>query len=251
MIHERFPSLFVGNKTARAKHRTITQATHIIAISEWTKRDLMELYGMDGHNISVVYHGVDANALRLMQPVANLPETYVLFTGQRSGYKNFMNFLDAMAIVLNQFKEVQLICTGPAFTPMEVAEIQRRGLNERVRNMFVNQNQLSYLYHHALCFVFPSIAEGFGFPILEAFAAECPIALSRSSCFPEIADEAGLYFDPNDPQNMADVIVSLISDEKLAQNMRKLGAERVKLFTWQRAAHETAEVYRKVLKKKL
>ena len=96
-------------------------------------------------------------------------------------------------------------------------------------------------------FVFPSYYEGFGIPILEAFEAECPVALSRSSCFPEIAGEAAVYFNGEESQSIYNTISNLIEDESLRNELKKRGIKRCKDFSWEKSAAKLTEIYRSVL----
>ena len=99
-------------------------------------------------------------------------------------------------------------------------------------------------YRNALCFVYPSFYEGFGIPILEAFANECPVALSNASCFPEIGGNAASYFEPDDVRSMRECIWDLIRDQDLRKDLIEKGKNRAKLFSWEKAAEKTAEIYR-------
>ena len=119
------------------------------------------------------------------------------------------------------------------------------GLEGAVSSRFVSDNQLAYLYQHALCFVFPSLYEGFGIPVLEAFASGCPVLLSNASCFPEVGGDAALYFDPYNPEEMAKTIENVVSDSNLRTQMIQRGHERVKAFSWDKTAAQTAEFYKK------
>ena len=106
--------------------------------------------------------------------------------------------------------------------------------------------QMASLYRHALCFVFPSHYEGFGIPILEAFSNGCPICLSNASCFPEIAGDAALFFNPNDAQSMSDTLRELVTNETLRKELSAKGYERVKEFSLEKMVSDTCNVYRKL-----
>jgi glycosyltransferase involved in cell wall biosynthesis len=107
----------------------------------------------------------------------------------------------------------------------------------------VSDAQLNQLYRKAQAFVFPSRYEGFGFPILEAFGQRCPVVLSNASCFPEIAQDAALYFDPNDAAELHDQLLRVLRDRQLRQSLVQAGENRVGDFTWEQAAARTHQVY--------
>ena len=124
--------------------------------------------------------------------------------------------------------------------------IDELGLKDRVTSMKVNDRDLAELYARAEMFVYPSLYEGFGIPILEAFSCQCPVALSNTSCFPEIADNAGLYFDPYSETSIADAIITLLEDKQVCKELIKRGNDRLKLYSWERASRQTETVYREI-----
>jgi glycosyltransferase involved in cell wall biosynthesis len=142
--------------------------------------------------------------------------------------------------------QIFLYCTGNSFTEEERSLINKLELNDLVINKgIVSDNQLANLYHFAACFVYPSLYEGFGIPILEAFKHRCPVALSNTSCFPEIARDSALYFDPNDTKSISNTIIKVIENrEKLIE----LGTKRMYDFSWEKAAQETEYVYKWAVK---
>lgn len=247
MIHEKFADMFDANDPTREyKKKTVLNADKVIAISNQTKQDLIELYGMDEEKIQVVYlgHSVDINAV---SEVKGLPSNYVLYVGARGGYKNFGTFLKAFAMLAHDNPDLSLVCTGGSFTAEEQAQITSLHLSERVFRFFVSDSQLTYLYRKARCFIFPSLYEGFGIPILEAFAAGCPIALSNTSCFPEIAREGGIYFDPYKVDSMVHALSVLLNDDVCRDEQIARGYEVLKQYSWKKMAEETADIYRSLL----
>ncbi len=242
-IHERFPQYFGdAAKVIERKRRVISEADAIIAISEHTKKDLMEIYALPSDRITVVYHG--ATKMAVPQTVADLPGRYVLFVGERRSYKNFHRFARAFALLSGKDPDLWLVCAGKPFSPEETAYLKKLGIEGRSRSMFATDGQLTYLYRHALCFVYPSIYEGFGLPILEAWGAGCPIALSEASCFPEIAGDGGEYFDPLSHQSIADAISRVVYDGEHRADLQGRATRLLPAFTWDRTAGQTASVYR-------
>ncbi len=247
MIHERFPESFSPHDPTRNdKRKLVFAADHVIAISESTKRDLLDMYGLPEDKITVVYHGRTTDNV-VPEKIEGLPEHYVLFVGDRNRYKNFGRMAEAFAIVKRRYPEMKLICTGRPFGKDEHEMFRSLGIEGSVGQMFVSDGQLRYLYSNADCFVFPSLFEGFGFPVLEAFSAGCPIAMSNTSSLPEIGGDGGLYFDPLSAEDMSDKILQLIDDRTLRDKLTARGREIAGTFTWERTAAQTAEVYRSLL----
>lgn len=245
MIHEKFPQQFSGDITIEYKRESILHASKIIAISKQTKIDLVDIYGIPENKIEVVYLGHSMDISR-EETVHNLPPSYILFVGSRFGYKNFALFLKAFKQLTELNPEISLVCTGSDFTSDEYALIRTLRLEKKIVRLFVSDAQLTYLYRHALCFVFPSLYEGFGIPILESFACGCPIALSNTSCFPEIAQNAGTYFNPFDIDSIIEAIHKLISDKEYCATQVAMGYKVLKQYSWKKMTEETALVYKSI-----
>lgn len=245
MTYERFPELFgTSDPVIAQKRESIVGADKIIAISEKTKADIMDIYNLSGDNIEVIYHGYSINP-RSAEGVDGLPEHYVLYVGQRYHYKNFERFLRSFAVVNQRNPEVKLVCTGQQFNNEERKLITDLRLDGVVTSMFVTDNQLAYLYSKALCFVFPSLYEGFGIPILESMACGCPVALSDASCFPEVAGEAAVYFNPYEIEDMAETIWRITEDSGLRKTLIAKGLGKAKDFSWEKTAIQTAGFYKR------
>lgn len=236
MIHELFPIIGSLNKKSLLEH-----SAQIIAISQNTKKDILKFYPqMPEEKISVVYLGTSWDVLEKVVERQN----YILFTGQRHFYKNFSNFILAIAPLLIKY-DLQLKCTGGHFTSEETDLLKQQNIFEKTSVAFADEHELKDLYANALCFVFPSLYEGFGIPILEAFACGCPLVCSNISCFPEIAENAAEYFDPNSINDMREKIDRVISSKTLQDNLVAKGFDRLKAFSWRKCAEQTARVYEK------
>jgi glycosyltransferase involved in cell wall biosynthesis len=242
MIHELFFHYYQNDKMIlKNKKMCILNANRIIAISENTKKDILKFYPkIDHEKITVIYHGISYDILESNKKPEE--KSYVLYTGQRNEYKNFTAFVIAVAPLLLKY-DLRLICTGQSFTKFELALLEKEKINNRTTCAFVPDNELPSLYAKALVFVFPSLYEGFGFPILEAFAAGCPAVLSNTSCFPEIAEDAAAYFDPHSVDDMRSIIEKVIISQSLRSSLIHKGKEQVKKYSWKKCAEETAKVY--------
>lgn len=243
MTFERYPqNVLIYDRTIPNKKRLIAEADHIIAVSENTKRDIVEILGTDPSKISVVHHGY--------KPVTNVApqlfDRYVLYVGDRRGYKNFFPWLESILPILRTDASLDVVCTGSPFTVAEIKQFEEWGIGDRLHHIAANDAQMASLYRHAQCFVFPSHYEGFGIPILEAFNSGCPVCLSNASCFPEVAGDAAIYFNPNDAQSMQDTLKEVLTSQNLREELRQKGMLRGKEFSLKRMVEQTCNVYRKL-----
>ncbi len=247
MIHEKFPFYFSdAEKVIKQKKEVISNANRIIAISENTKKDIIELLHINPDKIDVIYHSTSMKRYNDKYSL-QLPLRYILFVGDRAPYKNFERFIEAISLVLPQYKDLSVVCTTPSFNKKEDTLIQNLNLTDRIHQIKASDKELSELYSRAELFVFPSLYEGFGIPILEAYACQCPVALSNTSCFPEIAGKAGIYFDPYSPNSIANSIMEILNNEKTKAQLINEGNKRLELYSWEKAALKTENVYKKIL----
>lgn len=245
MIPELHPELFPVPHRGTSKKRFIEQADLILCISETTKRDLIELYGVPSAPIAVT----PLSAGPMFQPglprPAWAPEAYLLFVGARWAYKDFDVLLKAVAAAPAESRELCLVAVGGGdFRPDEIDLIDRLGLSRRVRQVRADDATLAGLYCHAQCFVFPSRYEGFGIPTLEAMACGCPVISARSPAHIEVGGEAAWYFEPGNVDELSAAINRVHSDWKAVSNLRAAGPARAATFTWMECAAKTAAAYR-------
>jgi glycosyltransferase involved in cell wall biosynthesis len=238
MIHENYGH---DEKTLFIKKKLILTSNHIIAISKNTKNDIIKHFPEVENKITVVYHGCTFQQLEKINP----KERYILFTGLRINYKNFNTFLEAVVPLLFKY-DFKLICTGYPFTDKENNLFDSLKIKNNISYIVASENQLIELYSKATAFVFPSLYEGFGIPILEAFASNCPAILSNTSSLPEIGGDAAVYFDPNSIDDMRNQIERVITSSALQNELIKKGKEQVKKFSWEKCAKETMDVYKKI-----
>ncbi|MCU0289794.1 MAG: glycosyltransferase family 4 protein [Acidobacteria bacterium] len=228
----------------------IENADSIIAISENTKKDIINITHADSDRIHVIYLGnpfekVNDTIPKNFPPLGGKP--YLLFVGTRSGYKNFIFFIKSIAKLLRRNQELHVCCAGwMPFTAQEKKVFQERNILNKVHYIQIKDNDLRYLYENARAFVFPSLYEGFGFPVLEAFACKCPALLSNQSSLPEVGGDAALYFDPRDSASLLKVVERVISNDDLRMQMIQKGSERVKIFSWEKTANATKKIYENV-----
>jgi len=253
MTLEILPEYFVFDKNAEntinTKKYLIEKASRIIAISENTKKDILKLTNIDENKIDVVYHGQPFESVENQDKIDYLPENYILFVGQRSKYKNFVSFISAISNFLLKDENLYLICAGGFnFSRTEKEIINSLNLTEKIIYTGIeNENKLITLYKNAICFVFPSLYEGFGFPVLESFQCNCPLVCSNTSSFPEVAGEASEYFDPYDTESIKHALNKVLYDTNLRKSLIIKGQDRLKLFSWEKTAQQTKNVYKKVV----
>lgn len=241
MIHELYDGTYVRDDGTKNNTRILCErAAKIIAVSENTKNDITRLLGISEKKVTVVHH---ATTLHYNNSPRLHGRPYLLYVGAREGYKNFARFMVAVAPILLRL-DIDLVCAGGGpFSSDEHSALRTYGLMDRVVQLpFFTQDELASLYHFAEVFCYPSLYEGFGIPILEAFSCGCPVAASSTSCFPEIAGPAAEYFDPTKAESIVQAVETVIENRK--QELVRLGSEQLSRYSWERSAFATLDVYR-------
>ncbi|MGA2612706.1 MAG: glycosyltransferase family 1 protein [Spirochaetia bacterium] len=243
MIHELYPEHVRDDGTAANKRLLCNRASLIIAVSANTKKDLCRLLDIAPEKVTVIPH---ATSLTFNGSPRMVDRPYLLYVGERSGYKNFETFLQAAALLLPRH-DLELVCAGGGnFSRVESGAFRQHGIIDRVRYFTtLSSAQLANLYHFASVFVYPSLYEGFGMPLLEAFACGCPVAASASSSIPEVAGEAAELFDPRSIDSVASAVEKVLCSPSRSRQLVEAGAARLTYFSWQKAAAQTLEVYKK------
>lgn len=249
MIHELYSSQFPDAEEVKEnKLKVCKAADRLIAISENTKRDIMDIWGIEESRIDVVHHGQMWED-DLQEIAVELPFTgdYLLYVGDRlAEYKNFRNFAIGVAPVLKKYG-LHLVCTGRDFSKSEMELLHQLGIADITVSRTVTDGVLLWLYRHAACFIYPSYYEGFGIPILEAFQAGCPMLLNRASCFPEIATDAAAYFEDALPESLYESLCALLDDSERRKQLCIKGKERLKLFSTHNMLERTKLAYERTM----
>ncbi len=225
--------------------KVIKNANRIISISENTKKDLLNTFDINPDKIDVIYHGYNKKNSRAKS--TNYFGKYILYVGDRGSYKNFILFIEAVSGLLQKEKDIKVVCVGKPFNSEELDLLLRLKVADQLFALNVDEEKLNDLYAQALVFVYPSLYEGFGMPILEAFSNDCPLCVSNTSCFPEIAGNAASYFDPTDAGSILKAIERVIFNEEYAQQLRRAGKKRLTDFSWKKTAEMTLKSYEKTL----
>lgn len=250
MIHERFPEYFPRwDKTTATKRLAVARADHVICISDTTRRDLLEIDNVRPDKVSVVHLGFDSPHAEDIPTESLIDGPYLLHVGIRSGYKNFQRLLEAYACNPALHKQFRLVCFGGGkFSHTE--EQQRKKLHlEKDRLMWMGgkDSVLMQLYRHAAAFIYPSLYEGFGIPPLEAMAHDCPVVCSTGGSISEVVGDAGEFFDPFDTATISKAIENVTGSQAHASELRALGRQRIRRFTWEQCASGTHAVYSALL----
>lgn len=239
--------------------RTVKWAAHIITISNFSKVEIIKHFGLPADSISVIPLGVDTRwfhdiSLEQMSGVVtrlDLPKKYFLSIGTLQPRKNVRRVIEAYQSLPYKVRNmVPLLIVGRHGWKCEdiVDALERQAYGSTVRWLkYLSDNDLLIVMKRATALVFPSLLEGFGLPVLEAFAAGTPVITSNISSLPEVAGDAAIMVDPFDTQAISEAMLDIINDEELANTLKKKGTQRAKEYTWDRTAAMTIEVYRQVL----
>jgi glycosyltransferase involved in cell wall biosynthesis len=221
--------------------RSVARAARVLAVSEWTKRDLVERYGVSEEKVVVTPNGVD----EIFRPNGGAPERapYALFVGAIQPRKDPLTALRALALLDG---DLGLIVVGPEKRGADEVRtaVRTLGLTSRVEFAgHVEHDELAALYRGAACLVFPSRYEGFGLPMLEAMASGTPVVAAATGALPEIAGGAAVLVEPADPAALAGGIERALADR---ERLVAAGLERARLFRWDETARRTLDVYREL-----
>jgi glycosyltransferase involved in cell wall biosynthesis len=223
------------------------KADAIIAISEYTKRQLIELLEIPSSRIYTIKHGIDPffqecapeeEKLEIRKKY-NLPASYLLFVGTQEPRKNLSVLIEAFRRIRD--RNVHLVLAGPAGWSVEQDELT----GERIlRTGYVSKQDLRAMYQQAVAVVFPSVEEGFGLPLLEGMASRVPVIASRIPVFQEICNDSCAYFDPERPEELRNAIDEIVDNPELRKELIEKGIQRLKNFSWKETARKTLELYR-------
>jgi len=243
----------VPHRYARYIRDSVERADRIIAVSETTRRDVCELFGTDPDRVIVVPEGapvsfeaISDQAFAALRRGWGLPERYFLFVGTLEPRKNLPRLVRAFGRAASRIDTpVGLLLAGRPGWAMEELEGEIRRCPAPVAAPgYIPVSVRNAALSGAIALAMPSLWEGFGLPVLEAFSAGTPVIASDAGALPEVAGNAALFVDPEDEEGLADALVRLATDGEVATNLVRRGTERVAEFTWERTARETLEVYR-------
>ena len=235
--------------------RSVRRADHVLADSQATKDDLIELYSTPAEKITVLLSGVDAR----FQPTENpkvrekygIPQRpYIFSVGTVQPRKNYARLIHALAALRGRGVDVVLVIAGGKgwLEDPIYAAIEEAGVSDYVHFIgFADDADLPALYTEALITALPSLYEGFGIPVLESMACGTPVLTSNVSSLPEVAGDAAITVDPNDLDAIVDGLQRLVDDERLRSTLIERGLARAKQFTWDRSAQQLRDIYTRML----
>ncbi len=242
--------------------KLIENCNSLIVDSHSTKEDLVSNFGVNDNKIDVIPLGVDTSFFYPRTPEETetifkkygIPTRYILYTGDDNARKNLKNLIIAYGRISSEIPH-SLVLVGP-INKSKVREIidgcpgsgnfKKQLLSRVITSGYVDYEDLPTIYSGASAFVFPSLYEGFGLPVLEAMACGTPVITSNTSSLPEVVGDAGIYINPLHPKEIAVNILKVLEDNALQEKLKKIGFERARKFTWEETVEKTIQVYKKI-----
>jgi glycosyltransferase involved in cell wall biosynthesis len=258
---EHYPQFFSAHQRAWSKvliRSSAKKADHIITVSEYSKRDLVETYGIRAEKISVTYEGAGeefapADRQKAKDEIARkypIGGDFVLYLGRLQARKNLMRLVNAYAHIRKAGFPHKLVLAGQQDTLFEPVCSRIRELkleNEIVLPGYVAAADVPTFYNAAEVFVYPSLFEGFGLPIMEAMACGTPVVTSRGSSLEEVAGDAAVLVDPLDELSIAEALKRVLAEPELRRSLGQAGLRRSRQFSFANAARQTIGVYERVM----
>ncbi len=243
--------------TQRMKH-ALQKADGIVTISRFTAQQMTERFDVEGERIKIVYPGIDQSfwenveqkRLQQTKEYYGLPPDFLLFVGASERRKNLLNLLEALKIIHTRYKKIPLLLIGPKGQDYEKVrtKIRQLELDAWVKMFgYLDDDELKNFYWLASAFLYPSLWEGFGIPLLEAMACGVPVVTSQTSALPETGGDAAVYSDPKNPEDIAEKTIQVLEDNILRERLQSAGKKRIQSFRWENAASNLLHFYEFVM----
>ncbi len=259
--HRHFPQFFTTEhlRFREALLQQVFKLSRIIVTSaRWVRDDLVKQYSLPLEKIvvaplaapTIAYQAVNDESLSRVRQIYRLPDAFILYPAMTYQHKNHVGLLEALALLRDRDNiYIPLVCTGIQrhFWPYIQQRLKVLNLSKQVTFLgYLPPQDLRALYRAARLLVFPSLFEGVGMPVLEAFYEQLPVACSNIESFTEYAGDSALFFNPTSPAEIANAVNSLWHDANLRDQLRIRGLERTQLYSWERTARIYRAVYRSV-----
>jgi len=235
--------------------RSVRKAAGVFAVSENTKRDIIRYTGCDPATVTVTYEAADPSyrrvddpeCLRMVREKYDLPARFVLYTGSLSPRKNVIRLLHAFAEMGSPIPHRLVLTGSKSWKDRSVYEtIDKLNIRDRIEQLgYVEEKDMPALYSMASVYVYPSLYEGFGLPVLEAMQCGCPVVASNATSIPEVAGDAALLFDPLDVHAIAAAMHEALIDTRTREELVASGYRRAASFSWRRCAETILETIRR------
>ncbi len=232
------------------------RAKIIIAISEFTRQDIIKKFKVDKSKVKMVYEGVATSLIKDKKTDDkkvilgyNIHRPYLLYVGNAYPHKNLEGLIRIFPKIKEKFLDLKLVLVGKKdyfYTRLSALVKDTRQENSIIFPGFVPDNDLISFYKLSEAYVFPSFFEGFGLPPLEAMQHSCPVTSSNATCLPEVLGEAAVYFDPRNTGEMVKQIIRILEDTKLQSQLKEKGLRQIKKYSWQKCAKETLDIYSQI-----
>lgn len=248
MINELYPDFFPDNATlSHQKIEAVKKADAVICISHNTKKDLLDRMDIDPAKVFVTHLGFSDLCVDQESRI-QIPEPFILYVGKRGEHKNFNQLIRGFAASSKLKDDFHIVCFGDK--PFDKGEMElfcSTGLKiEKIHHISGDDHQLAHAYHQATAFVYPSLYEGFGIPVLEAMSCKCPVICSNSGSLPEVTGQAAELFNPNDVDAICQSLENVLYSNQRLNELMTMGKHQCELFSWNRCAQETLDVYRSI-----
>lgn len=250
LISEKYPNYFKNAKDLKEQKKfSIKNSQHLICISENTKNDLIEYFDVDPKKITVTLLASNLSS-KIIEIKNKKLKDFILYIGNRRGYKNFERFIEAFSKSKLMHKNYKIMIVGGEKFTKEDFEILNKNKMSLNHIHIANEKKMSlaYIYSNVALMVYPSLYEGFGLPILEAMACGCPVLSSNGGSLPEVGGKDIEYFNPLDTENISFMLDKILSSNTILNKKIVSGHIRSQKFSWEKCAKDTIQVYQNILR---
>jgi glycosyltransferase involved in cell wall biosynthesis len=265
MQHEYYPDFFSPELLKWRKRyyqMSADNADMILTVSKKSRDDILKYLDVNPKKVKITYQNspqwfdneISLNQMKLIKRNYKLPDQYLFYPANSWKHKNHLRLLKAFSSVKNQVPKVHLVFSGypqEAFDEIKLS-IKKNNLTDRVHLLgYIDKKDIQGIYKNAMGLIFPSLFEGFGIPIVEAFRVGCPVLCANNTSMPEIAGDAALYFDASSTKSIADTLVQFINHKALRENLILRGYKQSKKFSFKKTAQETIRYFHEIAVKRV